>query len=129
MKAEKLHITLKFPDTVIISITEEEAVCAIMADNKAYYLDQDGMVVEISDYLRKSDIPLISGLTSPETPMVGQRITLEPDWKYAEVHKMLMTFLNSGYTAKISEIIATANNDYKIITKNNIAFSVLDYNN
>lgn len=127
IETKSLRISKKFPDTIIISITEEPSAFAMVSGDKTYYLNSDETVVEISDYLRKTDIPLVSGFTGLDEAKIGQKVNLQPDWKCAEILKMLGIFRHSGYTDKVSEIIATTSNTYKIITKNNVVFVISDY--
>lgn len=121
-----LIISKKFPDTIVINIEEKKAFCVMVVEGETYYLDGNFRIIEISEYLRKTDIPLISGLTGIEKLQVGNTVELKPNERAAEIKKMLTIFSNSGYHVNISEMIADADGTYRIITKNNLVFRVDD---
>lgn len=128
LMVDDLRVSKKYPDTILVDITLEPAVCAMVAEDKTFYLNKEGKVVEVSDYLEKSDIPLVSGLTGITVDTaVRSNATIQPEWKYKEILRMIDVLDNSGYGSKISEIIATSDNHYKIITKNNVIFQVDDF--
>ena len=128
MMPDVLRIYKKYPDTVIIDIQPADSICAMAVNDKIYYLNQTNHVVEISDYLTKSDIPLVSGFSGiDENTKVGDHINVQPDCKYSEALRMINALNNSGYANKISEIIISDKHQYKIITKNNVVFNFLNF--
>lgn len=50
-----------------------------------------------SEYLTRSDVPLVSGLTSYQIGSVGDALTVEPAYKFDIIVEMLRTFKNNGH--------------------------------
>lgn len=129
VNVEKLEISKVLPDKIVIKIKEVPSVCAINYDGAINYIDENGCLVEHSDYLRKTDIPLITGFTDVSFGKIGEQVVLKPAWKYDTVMALLKIFKTDGNLSKISEIGITENNDYKIITKNNVIIHLKDLDN
>ncbi|MDO4288891.1 MAG: FtsQ-type POTRA domain-containing protein [Eubacterium sp.] len=129
VNVESLEISKVLPDKIVIRIKEVPSICAINYDGAINYIDEKGCLVEHSDYLRKTDIPLITGFTDVSFGKIGETVSVNPDWKYDTVMELLKIFKNDGNLSKISEIGITENNDYKIITKNNVIIHLKDLDN
>lgn len=129
INVEKLEITKVMPDKIVIKVKEAPAICAVNYDGKINYINREGLLVERSEYLRKTDIPIVTGFTDITIDKIGHPVTFNPDWKFDTVMEILKTFQNDGNLAKISEVGITENNTYRIITKNNVVMTVSDLDN
>ncbi|MEG0811381.1 MAG: FtsQ-type POTRA domain-containing protein [Eubacterium sp.] len=126
---EKLEIAKVMPDKIVIKIQEGTVIGAINFDGNVNYIGNDAVLIERSIYLKKTDIPIITGFTEIEIDKIGHPITVKPDWKFDTVMTILNVFQKDGNLAKISEIGTTAENTYKIISKNNVVFEIKDIEN
>lgn len=126
---ESLEIHKVMPDKIIIKMQEVPVIAAINWENKIYYIGSKSILVEDSDYLKKTDIPLITGFSDIHIQDVGQQVTLNPDWKFDTVMNILRSFEKDDVLSKISEVGITSDNTYRIITKNNVIMTVKDYDN
>lgn len=123
---QRLVISKKFPDTLVINIDEKPAFCAMIEGENTYYLDYEFRLIESSDYLGRSDLPVVTGLSGAKDVNVGQQVVLQPV-SDAESIKSIMTIIaNSGYDQIISEYIINKDGSIEIITKNNLSIKVSD---
>lgn len=129
INVEKLEISKVLPDKIVIRIKEVPSICALNFEGAINYIDEDGCLVEHSDYLRKTDIPLVTGFSDVSIGKIGEMVSIKPEWKYETVMSILRIFKEDGSLSKISEIGITENNDYKIITKNNVIIHFKDLEN
>ncbi len=127
VNVKKLEIKKVMPDTIVINMQEMPSICAINIEGTINYLDENGVLVEQSNYLRKTDIPIITGFNDITIDKIGRAIVVNPGWKFQSVMDMLKALEKDGSLSKISEINVTEDNTYKIITKNNVVMTVSDY--
>ncbi|MDD2414435.1 MAG: FtsQ-type POTRA domain-containing protein [Eubacteriaceae bacterium] len=127
--AKTIHITKKMPDTLVVTLEESPVLCAIVTDNQVYYLNQKLKITEVSQYLSKTNVPILSGLNKMGEKNVGDTAALQPEWKFSMATNILEQLKNDGYLAKISELNCTEQNSFKIITKNNLNIEVKDLDN
>lgn len=129
MNADKLEISKIMPDKIIIKIKEAPAICAVNYDTQINYINREGLLVARSEYLRRTDIPIITGFTDIVITKIGEPVIMNPSWKCETVMEILKIFQNDGNLEKISEIGVTENNTYRLITKNNVVMTVSDLDN
>ena len=129
MSLDNLVISKIMPNKIMIRLEESQPICAVSKDNKVYYLTRDKKLIENSDYLRKTDIPLVFGCDSVTESQIGAEVVIEPYWRFDTVMNILKELADRGYLVKISEIRMTENNTYEIVTKNGTIFSFWDYDN
>lgn len=129
LSAKNVYIQTVLPNKVVISIDENDPIGVIIQDGKNYYLSQDGTLMEITDELGKDDTPIISGFDSYEFQSIGEEVVVEPEHKYLQILNILKLFEKSDLLNQLSEISLTKDNNYKIITKNGVVFTVKDMDN
>jgi cell division protein FtsQ len=129
MGLDELEISKIFPNKILIRMVEKDPIGVINFDNNLYYLDEDGDLIENSEYLRKTDIPIIYGVNSVTADAIGRSVEVDPYWRFNIVLRILNELNAQGFLAKISEIRITADNTYEILTKNGTIFTVWDYDN
>jgi len=129
IKVKSIRITRKFPDTLIVSIEESPVLCAVLTKDNVYYLNGDQKVMEKTDYLERTNVPVLSGLTGMDDENVGTVPILQPEWRSAMAFSILNKLNEDGRLSKISELNCTQNNSFKLITKNNVTIDVKDVDN
>ncbi|MBA3813791.1 MAG: FtsQ-type POTRA domain-containing protein [Alphaproteobacteria bacterium] len=68
------RVERRFPDTLLIRISEKEPIAIWQNQNKTYLVDYDGELVETKEANKYKELPLVTGHKAPEH--VGQLITL-----------------------------------------------------
>lgn len=129
LSADSVVIKKVLPDKIRIIITENEPLGVIAQDGKYYYISPSQHLMEITAELSKDSIPLITGFNHYDFGPAGSRVEMEPDYKFDAAVKMLRLFERNHLLDQLSEINLTKNNDYRIITKNGVAFTVKDFAN
>jgi cell division protein FtsQ len=129
MGLDELEISKIFPNKILIRMVEKDPIGVINFDNNLYYLDEDGDLIENSEYLRKTDIPIIYGVNNVTADAIGRSVEVDPYWRFNIVLRILNELNAQGFLAKISEIRITTDNSYEILTKNGTVFTVWDYDN
>lgn len=126
---ESVMITKKYPDTLVVTVKESPILCAVVEGDSVYYLNDDLKVVEKSDYLMKTNVPVLSGVSGVKDAKMMETVTLSPDEKSQTAIEILKTFQTDGYLSDISEINCSSEGDYRIITKRNLFIIVKDKDN
>lgn len=129
MNLDDLVISKIMPNKILIRLEESTPICAVSKDNNVYYLTRDKKLIENSQYIRKTDIPLVFGCESITVAGIGEEVVIEPYWRFDTVMNILKDLEDSGGLEKISEVRMTENNTYEIVTKNGTIFSFWDYDN
>ncbi|WKY47264.1 FtsQ-type POTRA domain-containing protein [Eubacteriaceae bacterium ES3] len=129
MGLDELEISKIFPNKILIRMVEKDPIGVINFDDKLYYLDRDGNLIENSEYLRKTDIPIIYGVGTVTADSIGRSVEVDPYWRFNIVLRILNELDSQGYLSKISEIRITTDNTYEILTKSGTVFIVWDYSN
>ncbi len=127
--ANEIYIQKVLPNKIIISIEETQPIGVINNENKNYYIDSNGQLMETTQELGKDDTPLISGFNAYKFNDPGKRIVVDPAYKLDEVLNILQLFESNNLLGELSEISLTDSNAYRIITKNGVVFTVKDFNN
>ena len=129
VSAKNIYIQKVLPNKVIINIEEKQPIGIFNYDNKVYYIDSDGSLMEITEELGKDDTPIISGFTKYQFGEIGEKVEIEPAYKFEQILNMLQLFKQNNQLNELSEISLTENNNYRIITKKGVVFTVKNFNN
>ncbi|MGI6108260.1 MAG: cell division protein FtsQ/DivIB [Eubacteriaceae bacterium] len=129
LMTRKLIVRKVMPDKIVISVQEKPVLFAVSDNGQICYFGDDLELITRSEYLTKSDVPLISGLNSYQISGIGDKITAEPAYKFDNIVNMLKTFESNGLLNRISEISLQQDNTYRIITKDNTVITVKDTDN
>lgn len=70
-----VELTRKFPSTIIISITERQAVAFLQLDNSFIELDNEGVYIRTGE-INKKNIPVVTGFTVDKVKP-GQKVNNE----------------------------------------------------
>lgn len=124
--SRQLLISKKYPDTIMINIAELPVFFAILENDQVYYLDENNRIIEKSDCLTRTDIPVVTGLSGLSETEVGMSANLKPSSVANEIMKMITILTNSGYTERLSEIVVDSDRTILLITKNNLVIHIKD---
>ena len=124
-----LYISLCFPDTLVVRLKEQQALCAVIDKDRVYYLNDRKEIIGVMDYIGKEDIPVISGIALKDDIKIGSKVKFDAEWRFEEIKNILEQLTNSGSVKKVSEIIVSSDKKYTVITKNNLSFIVSGYDN
>lgn len=129
VSAKEIYIQKVLPNKIIISIEEKQPLGVIAYDDKNYYIDSDAQLMEITDELGKDDTPIITGFNSYEFHGIGEVVEADPEYKFLQIIDILKLFNQNNLLSSLSQISITDTNNYRIITKNGIVFTVKDFIN
>lgn len=124
--SRQLLISKKYPDTIMINIAELPVFFSILENDQVYYLDENNRIIEKSDCLTRTDIPVITGLSGLSEAEVGTSVNLKPSSVANEITKIITVLTNSGYIEKLSEIVVDSDRTIFLITKNNLMIHIKD---
>lgn len=119
-----VHIYVKFPDTLEVIIEESPVLFCVGQYNTYYYFDDDQSIVEISDNLGKTNIPLITGVSLNGDLNLNSKPEIKPLKKSSDMLTILKKLRTDGYLSRISEMNASDDIVIRIITKNNLCFKI-----
>lgn len=125
----RLVIRKVMPDKIVIQVEEKPVLFAVNDNGQICYFGENLELITKSEYLTRSDVPLVSGLTSYQIGSVGDALTAEPAYKFDIIAEMLRTFKNNGLLNRISEVSLKSDNTYRIITVDGTVFTVKDLDN
>lgn len=129
VSAKEIYFQVVLPNKVIITIDENDPIGVFIEKNQHYYINSDGDLMEVTDELGKDDTPIISGFEEYTFGAIGEKVQVKPAHKYEQLLDMLRLFEKSGLLSQLSEISYTKENNYRIITKNGVVFTVKDLDN
>lgn len=116
-----------FPDRVLINIEERKPIGIFYVNNNFAYVDSQEIVVDNTDDIYSSDIPVITIADgSIQSTQAGQTISIEPQWIKKNVFGIITELDEMQISKYISEINVTADNLFYIYTKGG---SILKINN
>ena len=121
---EDVDIKRKFPDQIMINITEREEIACIKHMNEYVYIGVNGLVLDVLKEKKENKVPLVVGVTI-ENPSVGSEIVYKrKDQKEnAQINKMLETLALKGMKAQTEKILFNGKNiDIILLSGVNIAF-------
>ncbi len=126
---DQLEISKIFPNKILIRMVESTPICVVNFEDELYYVDHNRKLIENSEYLRKTNIPIIFGVDNVTMGEIGRNLDIEPAWRFDIVMYILKGLDSRNNLEKISEIRLTADNNYEIVTKNGTVITVWDYDN
>lgn len=129
LSADEINIRKVLPDKIIITISENTPLAVIHYDKTFYYIDDNGTLMEVTQEFGNDETPLITGFKSYEFPGIGEKVILEPSYKFEQILDMLKLFQNNDLLGKLSQISISEDNSYRIITKNGVVFTIKDLTN
>lgn len=129
LHARSVAIARAFPNTLVIDVKEMPILFAVNGGSQIYYVNNRWKVVMTSPYLSNTNVPLLSGLTLKGRYRVGEILPLAPRRRQDEAIAILKTLESGGMLTKISEVIYTSSNTYRIITKANLNIEVVSVGN
>ncbi|MBF7097131.1 cell division protein FtsQ/DivIB [Alkalibacter mobilis] len=119
-----------FPDTIKIYITEREPEFIIKNERKFVYADEEGAVAEISDQVKRLNIPLVTGLDGIlSDPKESEKIKTDPLWVGNNLVTSISLLKQYELTGKISEIYVTNEKQLHIYTNGGSIIKVKDKEN
>ncbi len=119
-----VHIYLKFPDTLEVIIEESPVLFCVSQDNTYYYFDDNQSIVEISDNLGKTNVPLITGVSLNGDLNLKSKPQIKPLNKSSDMLVIIDKVKKDGYLNRVSEMNASDDILIRIITKNNLCFKI-----
>lgn len=125
----ELETSKIFPNKILIRMVELAPICVVNFNDELFYLDGEGKLIENSQYLRKTNIPIVFGVEKIIIGEIGREVEIEPGWRFDIVMYILKELELQGNLDKISEIRLTADNNYEIVTKSGTVIKVWDYEN
>lgn len=128
VEVKSLEISKVMPDKIVIKVEEAPVLFAINHDEQVFYINKEKKVIAATPYLKKTDIPLVTGF-SEMTLNLGQEIAdVVPEGKIDTVVTILNTIESENNLGKISEIGILKDGSFRMITKNGVVinFSNLD---
>lgn len=129
LSANEIYIQKVLPNKIIISIEENSPLAVINYNKNLNYIDDKGVLMEVSEELGNNDTPLITGFESYEIKNIGEPIVVKPEYKFQQIVDMLKLFESNDLLNKLSQISLAEDNSYKIISKNGVVFTVKDFSN
>lgn len=129
VEVKSLEITKVMPDKIIIKLTEAPTLFALSQGDTVYYLDKHKKVIAATPYLKKADIPLVTGFKKMELQLGSAAGSFEPAGKIDTITTVLTDLESEGNLSKISELGVTGDGDYRLITKNNVVLRFRDEEN
>ncbi len=129
VSAKNIYIRKVLPNKIIISIEENQPIGIFSQEGQNYYIDSDGRLMEITEELGKDDTPILSGFSKVEFGDTGQKVNVEPNYKFEQILNMLKLFEQNNLLGQLSEISLTKDNNYRIITKRGVVFTVKNFSN
>ena len=126
---DRLEISKIFPNKILIRMVESTPISVVNFNDELYYLDREGKLIENSEYLRKTNIPIVFGVDNVTIGEVGRNVEVEPGWRFDIVMYILKELDAQGNLEKISEVRITLDNNYEIVTKNGTVITVWDFDN
>ena len=97
---QSVKIRRDLPDTIVVEVSEAQAVAAVMADGEAWLISPSGRVVEQMDAAQAEGYAVISGCTLL-APSVGTRLALATE--YAAQQQSLLDLLSALEAAGLTE--------------------------
>ena len=119
-----VHLYLKLPDTLEVVIEESPVLFCVSQDNNYYYFDDNQKIVEISDNLGKTNVPLFTGVSLNGDLNLKSKPEIKPLNKSTDMLVVLDKIKKEGYLNRISEMNASDDILIRIITKNNLCFKI-----
>lgn len=86
----RLVIRKVMPDKIVIQVEEKPVLFAVNDNGQICYFGENLELITKSEYLTRSDVPLVSGLTSYQIGSVGDALTAEPAYKFDIIVEMLI---------------------------------------
>ena len=96
MGLDELEISKIFPNKILIRMVEKDPVGVINFEDELYYLDEDGDLIENSEYLRKTDVPIVYGVTKVTANDIGRSVEVDPYWRFNIVLHLLNELNSQG---------------------------------
>ena len=87
-------------------------------------IDDNQKIIEISDNLGKTNVPLITGVSLNGDLDLGSKPEIKPLKKSSDMLTVLKKLKDDGYLNRISEMNASDDILIRIITKNNLCFKI-----
>lgn len=129
ISAKEIIIQKVLPNKIVITLVENQPLGVISYDDKNYYFDSNGHLMEVTDELGKDDTPIVTGFYSYDFPQIGDLIVVDPQYKFDQIIRMLTLFEQNNLLSQLSQVSVTNENTYRIITKNGVVFTVKDFSN
>jgi cell division protein FtsQ len=107
------NVTCVFPDTVVIRITERQAVATLLVRNRFYAVDKEGRVLQQLGLDAEHPGPLITGPADLDVVEPGKQLNLEAYPEALEVWNAFST-TQAAKVLHLSEIAARTPNDIEI---------------
>ncbi|MFZ7134020.1 MAG: cell division protein FtsQ/DivIB [Eubacteriales bacterium] len=107
-----------FPNKIMVSIEERIPLGIFYYNNKFIYVDSQEIIVDYTDELYNTDIPLITAVSETIGPIeIGKPITVDPQWIKKNIFEIINEFDQNSLLIHISEINITKDNLLYIYTK------------
>ena len=107
-----------FPNTVKLYIDERDVIGAIFYENTFVFVDNEQVVLEVSEKLSNTTIPVITIKQDVVgTIVVGDELQINPEWVKKEVFEILNIFQEENLLGYISEINITEDHLFYLYTK------------
>ena len=119
-----VHIYIQFPDTLKVVIEESPVLFCVSQNDTYYYFDDSQRIVDISDNLGRTNVPLITGVSLNGDLNLKKKPEIKPLNKSSEMLRVLDKIRADGYLNRISEMNASDDILIRIITKNNLCFKI-----
>ncbi len=97
---ERVDISFSMPDTIYIDVVEKTLVGCIEKDDRFYYFDTEGTILEVTD-TQKEEVPLMEG-AQLENPDVGNKIFVADPKIYSNL--LQLSLMLNKYETNIDSV-------------------------